>query len=83
MEKSGKDKILWGPALGVFSEISTWIAAPVIFAVIVGKALDNRYGTGPLLLLSSAGVAFLISSYGIVSAVKKYAKRIKKEEDKK
>jgi len=81
--------IWWKPAVEIFSEISTWIAVPIILAVIVGKALDTRYGTKPYLLLTSAGIAFLISSYGIVKAVKKYTiktrlndkvEQIKKEE---
>ena len=35
----------WKPAMQIFSEISTWIAAPIILAVIAGKALDNHFGT--------------------------------------
>ncbi len=82
MEKNKKnDKVLWVPALEVFSEISTWIAAPVILAAIGGKALDRRYGTAPWMLIGLAAVAFLISSYGIVKAVKKYAAKLKREED--
>ena len=73
----------WKPAFEIFSEISTWIAVPIIVAVIGGKALDNRYGTKPWMLIGAAAIAFLISSFGIVKAVKKYAARIKKDEDKK
>ena len=51
----------WRPGVQIFSEISTWIAVPIILALIGGKALDKHYGTKPLLLLVSAGVAFLIS----------------------
>lgn len=59
----------------IFSEISTWIAVPVILALIAGKALDKHYGTKPVLLLVSAGIGFLISSYGIVRAVKNFTKK--------
>jgi len=79
-ENKSKNSIWWKPAVEVFSEISTWIALPVIAAAIGGKSLDERYGTKPYLLLALTGVAFLISSYGIVKAVKKYAAKIKKEE---
>lgn len=77
--KNNKNNILWKPALEIFSEISTWIAGPIILAVIVGKFLDKRYSTGSWLLLGCAILAFLISSYGIVKAVKRYAEKIKKE----
>ncbi|MFA5095226.1 MAG: AtpZ/AtpI family protein [Candidatus Paceibacterota bacterium] len=74
------NKIWWKPAFEIFSEISTWIAVPIILAVIGGKALDSHYGTKPWMFIGSVILAFLISSYGIVKAVKKYAVRIKKED---
>ena len=77
------NKIWWKPAFEIFSEISTWIAVPIILAVIAGKALDNHYHSTPWMLIGFVIVAFLISSYGIVKAVKQYAARIKKDDDKK
>ena len=74
-----KNNMSWRPALQVFSEISTWIGAPIILAVIGGKALDKQYGTFPWLILTCAAFAFLISSYGIVKAVRKYAEKLKKD----
>jgi len=68
----------WKPAFEIFSEISTWIAVPIILALIGGKSLDKSYGTKPLLLLVCTAVAFLISSYGIIKAVKKYTAKMKK-----
>jgi len=79
-ENKNKNGIWWKPAVEIFSEISTWIAIPIILALIVGKSLDNRYGTKPWLLLGFAGVSFLISCFGIIRAVKKYAAKIRKEE---
>lgn len=70
----------WKPAIQIFSEVSTWIAVPIILAVIGGKYLDNYFGTKPWMLLISAGIAFGISSYGIVKAVKKYAETLKNSE---
>jgi F0F1-type ATP synthase assembly protein I len=82
-ENQNKSKNLSvGAALGVFSEISGWIIVPVILAVVVGKPLDIRYNSAPVILLVSATLGFLISSYGIVHSVKKYAAKIKKEEGK-
>lgn len=81
MEKNKQN--LWKPAVMVFSEISTWIAIPVILAVILGKFLDKKYDTAPWLLLGSAALAFVVSSFGIVRSVKKYAVLLKQEENKK
>ena len=69
----------WKPAMQIFSEISTWIAVPIILAVIVGKMLDTRYDTKPTLLLLCAGLAFLISAYGIVKSVRAYGKKYQKQ----
>ena len=67
----------WKPAMQLFSEVSTWIAVPIIVAVIGGKALDTRFDTKPLFVLVCAGLAFLLSAYGIVKKVKEYTKKIK------
>ncbi|MFA6585657.1 MAG: AtpZ/AtpI family protein [Candidatus Paceibacterota bacterium] len=75
--------VWWKPAFEIFSEISTWIAVPIILAVIAGKALDKYYGTSPWMLIGCAGISFLISAFGIIRAVKKYAADIKKNEEKK
>lgn len=70
----------WKPAFEIFSEISTWIAVPIILAVIGGKALDVRYGTKPWFFIGCVVFSFIISSFGLVRSVKKYADRIKKNE---
>lgn len=79
IKNNNNNKIWWKPAVEIFSEISTWIAVPIILAVIGGKVLDQRYGTKPYLLLALAGVAFLFSAYGIVKAVKKFIEKTKEE----
>jgi F0F1-type ATP synthase assembly protein I len=84
MENNKNDnKIWWKPAFEIFSEISTWIVVPIVLAVIAGKALDNHYGTKSWMLIGCTVIAFLFTSYGIVKAVKNYATKIKKEENKK
>ncbi|OGI71493.1 hypothetical protein A3C60_00355 [Candidatus Nomurabacteria bacterium RIFCSPHIGHO2_02_FULL_37_45] len=72
----------WKPAIQIFSEISTWIAVPIILAMIGGQELDKHYGTKPIFLLAFAGVAFLVSTYGIVKSVRGYAAKIRREEKK-
>ena len=69
----------WKPAVELFSKISTWIAVPIILALIAGKALDKYYGTAPWMLLILAGIGFATSSFGIVRAVKKFIEKTKEE----
>ncbi|MFA6325110.1 MAG: AtpZ/AtpI family protein [Candidatus Paceibacterota bacterium] len=73
----------WKPSLQIFSEISTWIAFPAILAVVLGKALDERYSTGNLILILFTVIAFVVSAYGIVKAVRKFSAKLKREEEKK
>ncbi|MDQ1284424.1 MAG: hypothetical protein QG620_772 [Patescibacteria group bacterium] len=72
----------WKPGLVLFTKLSGWIAGPVIIGLIVGKWLDKKYGTEPWLFLLSVGVAFLLSSFGIVKDAVKEMKRIESEADK-
>lgn len=73
----------WQPSLVLFARLSGWIAVPVIIAVYVGKALDKKYGTEPWLFLTTVGVAFFLSSFGIIRDSMKEIKRIEREEKEK
>jgi F0F1-type ATP synthase assembly protein I len=75
----GNKGVWWKPAVSIFSEISMWIAVPVLLSLVAGKYLDTKYGTKPVMLLVLAGLGFLVSSYGIIRTVKIYMKKIKEE----
>lgn len=66
LENKKEQEIWWRKPLLMFAELSGWIAFPVIMAVFLGKWLDDRYGTKPWLFLLAVGVAFVISTIGIV-----------------
>ena len=79
LPKAGQDGVNWQPAFQIFTQVSGWIAGPIILALIAGKALDTHFGTKPWIFLGLTGVAFLISSFGIVRVVSKYMKDIEKK----
>jgi len=54
----------------LFGRLSGWIAGPIIAALFVGKWLDNKYNSKPWIFLASVGIAFIISSVGIVKEAK-------------
>lgn len=66
----------WKSGVQLFSEVSTWIALPIILALTIGKSLDSHYGTKPVIFLISVGVAFLVSSFKIYKTVKDYMKKL-------
>lgn len=70
----------WQPPLVLFAKFSGWIAAPVIIAAFLGRWLDKRYGTEPLLFLATVGFAFLISMFGLVKTVKEEYGKIEKND---
>ena len=75
-----KKNLNWRPAFKIFTQVSGWIVGPIILALIAGKALDSQFGTKPWIFLVFTGIAFFISSFGIVRVVSKYLKKIEQEE---
>ena len=65
-------KPYWRDALLVFSRMSGWIVAPVVIALFLGKWLDSRFGTAPLLFVITTSVSFIISMIGVVREGKRY-----------
>jgi F0F1-type ATP synthase assembly protein I len=63
--------------------LSAWIGAPVIVALLLGKALDRWLDTSPWFFLGLTGFAFLISMFGLVKESKEYLATLTKESDKK
>lgn len=74
-----KNAAWWQPSLVLFAKFSGWIAAPVIIAAFLGRWLDKKYGTEPLLFLITVGFAFLISMFGLVKTVKEEYEKIEKD----
>lgn len=72
------EKSWWQPGLVLFGRLSSWIVGPVILAIVVGKWLDRKYDTKPWLFLSTVGLAFVLSMFGIV---KEGLKAMKKAEE--
>lgn len=69
----------WQPAVMMFLRFSYWIFAPVLIAVFVGKWLDNKCNTEPIIFLATVGLAFLISMFGLVKNVKEEYGKIEDE----
>lgn len=80
MSDTNNKKPWWEPAVEIFSEVSGWIAGPVVVALILGKYLDGRFDTKPWIFLGLTGFAFLVSTYGIVKVVSRYMKKIVEED---
>ena len=70
----------WKPGMQILSEVSTWIVAPIVLALVGGKALDNHFHTKPYLFFACVGLAFLVTAYGIVRAVRNYMKTLREIE---
>lgn len=73
----------WAVGLRLVSELTAWVAIPVVIAVYFGKWLDQKFNTGPWLFLATVGAAFVISNVGIIRQSMKSMKRIEAEVKKK
>ena len=79
MENKQKKVAWWQPALEVGTQITGWIAAPIILALFIGRWLDKKYDSEPWLFLGSMLLAFIITSIGIARVTIGYIKKIEKE----
>lgn len=71
-DKPKKQSMLNSEYLQVFARVSIWIITPVIFSLIIGKYLDNRFHTAPYILMLSLALSFTVSMIAIVKIAKKY-----------
>ena len=67
-----KKSFLNSEYLQVFAKVSVWIITPVIFSLIIGKFLDNKFHTTPWILCVSLALSFTFSMFAIVKIAKKY-----------
>jgi F0F1-type ATP synthase assembly protein I len=70
-----EQKPWWQPGLIMFGRFSAWIFAPVILGAFLGKWLDRKFNMEPFLFLSTVGLAFFISMFGLIMEVSKEYKK--------
>ena len=73
----------WQPSLVLFGRLSGWIGGPIIFAIFLGKWLDKKYSSEPKWFLLCVGLAFFVSTFGIVKDAMEAMKKITDEAEKK
>lgn len=81
-KKKETEVLWWQPGLVLFGKMSGWIGGPVIMAIFLGKWLDQRYSSEPKLFLLCVGVAFLVSTLGIVRDAMEAMDRVTKDAEK-
>jgi len=69
----------WEPAVEIFTQVSGWIVAPIVLALVGGKMLDSHLGTKPWIFLGLTVLAFGVSCFGIVRVISRYIKKMEKE----
>ena len=77
-DKNNKD-LWWKPAVMIFTNVSTWIAGPIILALILGKYLDKKYHSDPWFFIGLTLIAFIVSITAIWKILKKYIKGLEEE----
>ena len=71
-------KSYWADSLIVFIRMSGWIAGPIIVGLFLGKWLDSKFGTAPLIFIATITLSFLCSIFGIVKEARQYMNAIEK-----
>lgn len=70
----------WRDGVIIFSKVSAYIAIPVIIASFIGKYLDKKYDTDPIIFFVSVATAFILTIYLIWREMKIFQKKIAIEE---
>ena len=63
-------------ALQVFAKLSGWVLVPLIIGYTLGRYLDTKYNSQPKWFLISIGIAFILSTIGIVYQAQAEYKKI-------
>ena len=74
-DKPKSESLLNSEYLKIFTRVSVWIITPVIFSLIIGKYLDSRLNTEPLILMISLASSFTVSMFAIVRIAKQYMEK--------
>jgi hypothetical protein len=82
-EKRETKVLWWQPSLVLFGKLSGWIGGPIIGAIFLEKYLDKKYSTEPKLFLLCVGIAFFVSTFGIVRDSMEAMKKITDDANKK
>ncbi|MBT3690044.1 AtpZ/AtpI family protein [bacterium] len=69
----------WQPAIAIFTQVTGYIAGPIIIALYLGKYLDEKYNSEPWIFLGLTAIAFTISCWGIVRIAIDYTNKIERE----
>lgn len=78
-EKTPK-KAWYIDSLQLFTKLSGWVLVPLFTAVLLGHYLDKQHNTNSKWFFISVGIAFIISTIGLVQqANKEYKKIISKD----
>jgi len=75
MAQISQDK-WWQGGVKLAIELSGWLVAPLLAAYLLGKWLDDSYGTTPWLFLGCTAVAFVVTSLGIFFETAKFMRDI-------
>ena len=59
--ENNTQKKWWVDGLGIAMKISSWIAVPIIVSLVLGKFLDKKYNTEPIIFISLTILAFMIT----------------------
>lgn len=82
-EKALNNEPWWKPGIELFSQVSVWIVTPIVLALIIGKSLDNYFGTKPVIFLTLTGLGFIFTCIGMVRVIRKYLNKLKEIEQEK
>ncbi|MEI7810477.1 MAG: hypothetical protein WCI41_02890 [bacterium] len=75
---SNKDGVWWKPIMFFYVRATSWIAIPLIIAVLAGNYVSSTIGSQTL-FFAIVMAGFGITCFGIYREIRKYKKDLEKE----
>ncbi|MEI8130047.1 MAG: AtpZ/AtpI family protein [bacterium] len=69
----------WHDALMAFGRMSGWVVGPIVVSLFLGKWLDAKFGTWPIIFVALTGIAFILSMFGLVKEGKSYLRSVEEK----
>lgn len=77
MNKANKEKSVFWQAAGLAFQFGYTITIPLVILVLLGRFLDKKFDSSPVLFLTSIVLSLIVSSIVLLIKVKKVMEQIK------
>jgi len=80
LKKGKDDRYVWARQAGLLATVPFLLAAPPIIGLLIGRFLDNRFNTTPILTIVFLALGFIAGAREVASVLRKASEDEKRDE---